>query len=318
MTINVKGSSWNAEDTILVDNISALKAVVKQAGIVWIKGHTTITDGGHGAFVFDATMDQTLDNNGTIIDPTDLGLGLGCWVRKYDLNQYSLAFFGSDNSTVANLLESYGVDDAVVTIYEGNSYNTFKFDSTAVIDTNGIDNINGWLRLVPDTSVGDHAVDTITLLDSKSYITQEPTGLDIPLQLSFNGAEGNPATDEITMDALGAVTFQTGGHYQFVVGLQYGRTSSTGEVVLYLGWLINGTPAGNTIATQLGDDKYNIPFRTSFSYALNAGDILTTELVRDSVGVDNGGVYTFAPTLVGRPLTPSTSMVISKFVVEGN
>lgn len=247
-TIDKKPSSWNAEDTILVDNITALKAVVKQSGIIFTKGQDTVGDGRHGSFTYDASVARSTANDTTIIDPTDTGSGNGCWLKQ---------------------------------VTTGAGYTVIKQE----------------------------------LLDAKSYVSQEPATLDTPLQLTFGSAQGNPAIDEVSIDAVGAITFLTGGRYSFQVGMQLARTTGAGTAYLFLGWSLNGTPVGNSVVFKAESSDFSFPYRTSFEYDVPAGAVLTTELIRDSAGVDNGGVYTATPTLVGRPAAYSASTVVSKFVV---
>ena len=68
--INIKASTWNAEDTILVNIIDDLKNVVKLSGVILVKGHSSVSDGGGGEFTFDPTKLRSAHNNGTIIAPT--------------------------------------------------------------------------------------------------------------------------------------------------------------------------------------------------------------------------------------------------------
>ena len=246
MTIDQKGSSWNAEDTILVDNITALKAVVKQSGIIFTKGEVTVGDGKHGSYVFDGTVDRATADNYKVVDPTGSGVGLGCWLRQVSVNT-------------------------------------------------------------------SHLITKQTLIDGKSYVTQEPTAVDTPMQITFGGAQGNPATDEVTLDASGAITFHTGGRYSFQVGMQLARTTGAGTAYLFLGWLLNGTPVGNSVIFKAESSDFSFPYRTSFEFDLPAGAVVTTELIRDSAGVNNGGLYTATPTLAGRPPAYSASTAILKF-----
>lgn len=245
-TISTKASQWSAEDTILVSTIAELKAVVKQAGIVWVKGLSVAGDGGYGSFCYDSTIARSTADNENIVDPTSTGTGSGCWKR---------------NATQASITKS-------------------------------------------------------TLLDAKSYATQEPSVVDSPLKLTFGVAQGNASTDLVTIDILGNITFHVGGRYSFDVGLQPGRTTGAGEAIMFAGWLVNGSPVGNTIAFKMNDTAYSSPYRSSFEYDMPAGSVLSMELIRDSAGVNNGGVYSLVPSLAGRPATPATSMVISEFITS--
>ena len=243
-TINKKGSSWNAEDTILVDTITELKGVVKKSGIIFTKGQDTVGDGKHGSFVYDVNAPRSTANGTTIIDHTNTGVGNGCWLRQVAVN------------------------------------------------TGGV-------------------ITKETVLNAESYIDQNPTAVDTPLQLTFGAAQSNA---EVSVDASGAITFHKGGHYSFQLGLQPGRSTGTGEAILFVGWLINGSPVGNTVSFTMKDIDFSFPFRSSFEYDIPAGAVVTSELIRDSAGVDDGGVRALSPTLAGRPSTYSAAVTISKFV----
>lgn len=68
-----------------VDLISDLRAINGYGQPIYVRGHTTIGDGGEGTFEwFDGVSIGTyIDNNGTIIVPTG-GDGSGAWLRQYD------------------------------------------------------------------------------------------------------------------------------------------------------------------------------------------------------------------------------------------
>ena len=243
-TIDKKGSSWNAEDTILVDTVTGLKGVVKKSGIIFTKGQDTVGDGKHGSFVYNANTPRSTANGTTIIDPTDTGTGNGCWLRQVAVN-------------------AGGVTTKEI------------------------------------------------VLNAESYINQNPTATDTPMQLTFGSAQSNA---EVSVDASGAITFHKGGHYSFQLGLQPGRSTGAGEAILFVGWLLNGSPVGNTVSFTMKDVDFSFPFRSSFEYTIPAGAIVTSELIRDSTGVNDGGIRALTPTLAGRPSTYSAAITISKFV----
>ena len=149
--VQVKGSVWDSDENILVNLISDLGSVLEQKDLIVTKGHSNVSDGGGGSFIFDALVARNTADGGTIIDPTGSGIGNGCWLRKYTTAQFSLTFFGSDDSSTNNLLSAYGVDEATVNISSGNG-GVFIFDSTEVGNDDQINNFNGWIR------VGDHHI----------------------------------------------------------------------------------------------------------------------------------------------------------------
>jgi len=150
----IKGSVWDSSDNIVVDTITGLSDIAKE-GIVFAKGHTTPNDGGGGQFNYDPDRNRVQANDGTIIDPSGTGIGLGCWVRQYNLSNYSLAFFGSNDSNVNNLLTVYGTDGAVVIISStDNNAGAYVFYTALVGGHDGLTNFNGWVSLNAATSLG--------------------------------------------------------------------------------------------------------------------------------------------------------------------
>lgn len=144
----VKGSVFNSEDNIIVTNIAALKAITEsnREGFVFVKGHTNANDGGGGNFIYSASTPRANDNGGTIFDPTDTGIGNGCWVRIYSLNEGSLNWFGANDNTVSNLLSDYAIEGLQVTIAQPIVGGVFKYMAAEVLNDDGINNFNGWVR----------------------------------------------------------------------------------------------------------------------------------------------------------------------------
>ncbi len=89
-----------------------------------------------GTFYYDSSK-ININNGGTIYDG---------WVRDYTLSNYSLEWFGSDNTLVDNLLSIYGEDGAVVHITQESRGGTFIYDSSKSGDNDGGTVLNGWVR----------------------------------------------------------------------------------------------------------------------------------------------------------------------------
>ncbi len=148
MVARVKKSVWNSADNIVVDNYAALKALhpEEREGIIFVSGAIIANDGGGGMFIYKPAVARSLNNNGTIIDPTDEGTGSGCWVRIYTDSTGSLSWFGSDDRNVGNLLSDYGVEGLTVVIDDGERGGRFRFTQSEVGNSDGINNFNGWVR----------------------------------------------------------------------------------------------------------------------------------------------------------------------------
>lgn len=120
---------------------------------------------------------------------------------------------------------------------------------------------------------------------------QEPSGLDSPLQVTFGAAQGT-ATDPVMLDALGNITFNQGGLYLFNGYANFERQGSSGGVAVTLfRALINGVQSGPTKGVELSGTGIMFPYELTLPIQVNAGDVLTWEILRDSSGVDAGGLY---------------------------
>lgn len=120
---------------------------------------------------------------------------------------------------------------------------------------------------------------------------QEPSGLDSPLQVTFGAAQGT-ATDPVMLDALGNITFNQGGLYLFNGYGNFERQGSSGGITVTLfRALINGVQSGPTKGVELSGTGIMFPYELTLPIQVSAGDVLTWEILRDSSGVDAGGLY---------------------------
>lgn len=120
---------------------------------------------------------------------------------------------------------------------------------------------------------------------------QEPSGLDSPLQVTFGAAQGT-ATDPVMLDALGSITFNQGGLYLFNGYANFERQGSSGGIsVTLFRALINGVQSGPTKGVELSGTGIMFPYELTLPIQVSAGDVLTWEILRDSSGVDAGGLY---------------------------
>ena len=215
--INVKASTWNAEDTILVNIVDDLKEVVKLSGIILVKGHSNAADGGGGEFTFEPNMLRTAHNNGTVVAPT-LDLGNGCWVRRFNKKEYSLAFFGSNDNAKANLLEAYGSDGAIVSIVEGGFLNTFMFMESEVANSDGTDIINGWVK--------QSILGTGSLVWKNTYTGGTYEKNDVVRDGEWTMVANKDTTERPAPQAVGD------SYYNFIDGSEI-NTSATAKQIIY-------------------------------------------------------------------------------------
>jgi hypothetical protein len=137
----------------------------------------------------------------------------------------------------------------------------------------------------------DFAVSLV--LEGQSTSNQEPSGLDSILQVEFGAAQGT-GSDPAMVDALGTITFNETGQFWINIMANFERQGSSGGVtVTGFRALLDGTPISNqTIAMDIASTGVMIPYEHTFPINAQQGTVLTFEIIRDSSGVDAGGLYT--------------------------
>lgn len=151
------------------------------------------------------------------------------------------------------------------------------------------------------------------LLSASSIVTQEPTALDTPLQIEFGAAQGTGG-DPVQISALGAVTANETGQYEFTINFEYGRSGSAQASILFFRLLIDGAQQGDGVVAILDNDSARVPAQFKGDIDLTAGQVVTAEIMRDSDGNNSGGLFVSAPTTLPWNTVPSASMVIRRFV----
>lgn len=149
------------------------------------------------------------------------------------------------------------------------------------------------------------------VLNATDTNNQTPSGLDTPLQVLFGIAQGT-GTDPVMVDVSGNITFNESGIYLFNGYSNFERQgSSGGNAVIAFRALLNGVQAGVTKMVELKDVGTGVPYDLTLPINATAGDVLTWEIMRDSSGVDQGGLY--AHTILGGwSNVPSVSVSIYK------
>jgi hypothetical protein len=114
------------------------------------------------------------------------------------------------------------------------------------------------------------------------------------------------------VDVSGNITFNESGIYLFNGYANFERQgSSGGNAVIAFRALLNGVQAGVTKMVELKDVGTGVPYDLTLPINATAGDVLTWEIMRDSSGVDQGGLY--AHTILGGwSNVPSVSVSIYK------
>lgn len=149
------------------------------------------------------------------------------------------------------------------------------------------------------------------LTGSSVAVSQNPSAVDTPLQVEFGA--GVVATDA-TLASNGTITFHTAGDYIVTLFLRFGRTSGTGAAILLNRFLINDVQGLNTNGLKLGDQDTIIPFSATLGVQASVGTTFKLQIMRDSAGINNGGLFRIQPTLPSWNVSPSATVVVSKYI----
>ena len=148
------------------------------------------------------------------------------------------------------------------------------------------------------------------VLSGASTSSQSPVATNTPIKVSFGS--GQAATDA-TLAADGTLTFNTSGQYLLTVFLRFGRTSGAGAAILFNRVVYNGAQALNSNCVKLVDSEATIPFSATLLFDAAAGDEVYFQLMRDSAGINNGGLVATSPSLAGWSVSPSATAILHKF-----
>lgn len=151
----------------------------------------------------------------------------------------------------------------------------------------------------------------VELLRAFSTITQAPSAVDTPLQLSFGAAQGS-ASNPVMINASGLVTFNTAGNYAVRIKLQCGRTGATGTSILLSRLVLGGVQLGSAACVKLTQTDATTPTDSRVIMNPTAGQTLLVQIMRDSAGSNFGGVYPQIATVTSWGTAPSALIVISR------
>ena len=150
------------------------------------------------------------------------------------------------------------------------------------------------------------------VLHAPSVANQAPGGLDTVLQVNFGSGTGT-GSDPVMVSGLGDITFNDVGVY-FVNAVGYlSRVGSSGGVsTMLFRSLVDGSQVNSVGAISLSTVGITTPETLSFPIRISTpGTVLTFEILRDSSGVDQGGLYP-TTTLSTWDDAPSSALTIWK------
>ena len=138
---------------------------------------------------------------------------------------------------------------------------------------------------------------------------QQPSALNTPIQVEFGAAQ---TATELSLSGLGTITCNVSGTYAFRFKLQFGRSGAGGVSYLMTRILKNGAQFGVTQSTRLSSSSSIIPTDSRVVIDLIAGDTVSVQFVRDSLGDNSGGLFQQAASTLGWGAAPSALLVASK------
>lgn len=154
------------------------------------------------------------------------------------------------------------------------------------------------------------AVETELLRASSTASTQQPTSLGVPIKVEFGPAQ-KTASDPVMLSAAGDLTINQTGVYAVRIKLQFGRTGATGVSFLSTRILKGVTQFGATQCTRLSSSDSIIPTDSRVVMSLLAGDVISLQLIRDSLGSNTGGLFSQTSSH-GWALAPSALLVVTR------
>lgn len=149
------------------------------------------------------------------------------------------------------------------------------------------------------------------LYGSSNAASQAPAAVNTPLQVEFGAAQ---SLTDVSLSGAGLLTFNTAGDYLITIFLRLGRTTGAGSAILFNRLMFNGVQTLNSNSVKLNDADIVVPFSTALTVNVPAGTTFAVQIMRDSAGINNGGLYQLSPSLAGWNVSPSASIVVAKYL----
>lgn len=164
-----------------------------------------------------------------------------------------------------------------------------------------------WNNLVNRPTISGYT----QIMGAFSGSSQNPAALDTPIQVSFGSAQ---TLTDVSLASNGTVTFNTPGRYLITLFLRFGRIGGAGTSIILNRFLVNNVQGLNSNVCSVDNANITIPFSTTLSMSVNAGDTFKLEIMRDSSGNNSGGLIATIPTLPSWNISPSATIIVSKFI----
>jgi len=196
----------------------------------------------------------------------------------------------------ANRHEPKGASTATANqVLKSNGDGTTSFGSYAYSDLSGKPTSTGYSKVI---------------LGSSTSSTQAPSAVDSAIKIEFGTAQ---STTDVDLAVDGTITFNTAGYYAVDAVMKVGRVSSSGDAIVLVRPMYNGSQFRPSAHFKMSNNDYTQTHNEFLMFEATAGDTLYFELVRDSSGVNNGGLFSLSPSTSGWQTSPTAQVVIHKF-----
>lgn len=157
--------------------------------------------------------------------------------------------------------------------------------------------------------------DLQSVLVESTLAVQEPVAFDTPLQIHFG--PGAISSDTIlSLDSNGTITANKNGIYDFEITGTIARDGNPLISYVYFFVTLNGVNIDTAWAYTLPTDGILIAVNLTSLIELEKGDELKAFMVVDSLGVLDGKLSPFIPTLGSAPSGPSARVEIKRIVKD--
>jgi hypothetical protein len=149
------------------------------------------------------------------------------------------------------------------------------------------------------------------LYGASAASSQDPTATNTPLGIEFGTAQ---SLTDASLDSTGVLTLLTPGDYLFEVSLRLARPIGSGSVILYTRAMYNGAQILASSSATLTDVAAVIPVTHTILVTAVANDTFKMQVMRDSTGLNQGGLKQDTPTAAGWNASPTANISVYKYV----
>ena len=252
-------------------------------------------------------------NNALVVTNTGTGIisisepAKDYWYKEFDLQAGRIVLYDAnglkgDQQIVYKpipLADDNAINSALTPFTEA-TFRTFVFDNLG------------------KSSLGTGAIER--LIDGESTaISQNPTGLGIAnsIQVEYGAAIGNANTD-VMLALDGTLTFNKAGTYRIKIAIQFGRVGNpSASKILFRVIDSNGDQLGRSVGYLISSGDETKYFENDTWLPVTAGLTVRTEVMRDSSGVNTGGLVSITPTDEGVNtwnFAPTAAIRVERFI----